>query len=580
MKVCVIGAGPSGLTTIKQLIDENHEVTCFEKNEDIGGIWYRTPDDKDQMKAYDNLMLTISMKMMAFSDFMHKGERTFTDHKGYLKYLQNYCEHYQLKQHIQFNSMVEEIIHQADGSWSIVVRDSNAHIKTYNFEALAVCSGPFKKPNREIPEIKNFSGNVIHSSEYRNNRNFVGKKVLVIGLAESSADILREISNVSESCTVSIRSHTFLLPRLIYGHYATDSLTTRSHHHEMWIRSTGFKYQLKSFSQDNWFLKKLFISVVNLYGLLSIPLKLIGKLFGIDHSKKTLSSINDMGQPAYPSKVDMYTENTKEVRDFIDRWNKTSHKGAGNWSQKIIFCKNVSFVPNIINGKIKVQETGIDYIDGNTVHFKDTTMQAFDTIVLCTGFLKDFSIFKNIEIKDNNVRNLYKHAFHPDCNGRLAMIGFLRPISGGIPICAEMQARYFAQLCSNNINLPDNLMERIEKEKQWEEHWMSLSPRHTESMPSQIMFLDAIAKEIGCHIPMWKLLLHPKLFVKMWFYSFNQACYRIEGPHSMREESMQEVLNEKLPLNDSLFMFAMIVLSLLPSSVHPKNISLRYVNTD
>ena len=31
MKVCVIGTGPAGLTTIKQLRDEGHEVTCFEK---------------------------------------------------------------------------------------------------------------------------------------------------------------------------------------------------------------------------------------------------------------------------------------------------------------------------------------------------------------------------------------------------------------------------------------------------------------------------------------------------------------------------------------------------------------------
>jgi len=31
MKVCVIGAGSSGLTTIKKLLDEGHDVTCFEK---------------------------------------------------------------------------------------------------------------------------------------------------------------------------------------------------------------------------------------------------------------------------------------------------------------------------------------------------------------------------------------------------------------------------------------------------------------------------------------------------------------------------------------------------------------------
>ena len=72
MKVCVIGAGPSGLTTIKQLLDESHDVTCFDANESVGGIWYRGGDDGQQMKAYDNMMLTVSMKMMSFSDFIFK----------------------------------------------------------------------------------------------------------------------------------------------------------------------------------------------------------------------------------------------------------------------------------------------------------------------------------------------------------------------------------------------------------------------------------------------------------------------------------------------------------------------------
>jgi len=59
-----------------------------------------------------------------------------------------------------------------------------------------------------------------------------------------------------------------------------------------------------------------------------------------------------MGQPAHPSKIDMFTENTKENMDFINDWNRKSHNGQGNWSQKIIFSKNVSFVSNIVNKKL------------------------------------------------------------------------------------------------------------------------------------------------------------------------------------------------------------------------------------
>lgn len=38
-KVAVVGAGISGLTSIKACLDEGLEPTCFESSQDIGGLW-------------------------------------------------------------------------------------------------------------------------------------------------------------------------------------------------------------------------------------------------------------------------------------------------------------------------------------------------------------------------------------------------------------------------------------------------------------------------------------------------------------------------------------------------------------
>lgn len=35
----MIGAGPSGVTSIKGCLDEGLEPTCFESSDDIGGLW-------------------------------------------------------------------------------------------------------------------------------------------------------------------------------------------------------------------------------------------------------------------------------------------------------------------------------------------------------------------------------------------------------------------------------------------------------------------------------------------------------------------------------------------------------------
>lgn len=38
-KVAVIGAGISGLSSIKACLDEGLEPTCFESSHDLGGLW-------------------------------------------------------------------------------------------------------------------------------------------------------------------------------------------------------------------------------------------------------------------------------------------------------------------------------------------------------------------------------------------------------------------------------------------------------------------------------------------------------------------------------------------------------------
>ena len=47
MKVCVVGAGVSGLTAIKHLLEYGLEVVCYEAGEHVGGLWRYNPDDRN-----------------------------------------------------------------------------------------------------------------------------------------------------------------------------------------------------------------------------------------------------------------------------------------------------------------------------------------------------------------------------------------------------------------------------------------------------------------------------------------------------------------------------------------------------
>jgi hypothetical protein len=568
MKVCVVGAGPCGLTTIKQLRDEGHEVVCFDKNADIGGIWLRHAGDDDEMKAFDNLMLTISMKLMAYSDHPFKGGRVFNSRKQYHGYLRDYAERFRLRDHIRFGSEVTDV-RKTGRSWTVSVRRGGVE-SSEEFGAVAICSGPFKTPNRAIAGLEGFDGEIVHSAQYRNNERFRGKRVLIVGLAESGADIVREIGDVAESATLSIRSYTWLLPRVFEGDKTTDYGTVRSHHHEMLRRSTDYPFPLQTFWARNRFAKAVFLAASVILGFVTAGVGgLRGELARRAGRTPDEPALNPMGEPVRPFKMDLGTVEDEANWEMLRTWNRRSHPD-GSWTQRGIFCKNVTFIPSLVSGKVTLNDAGIDRSDGKKVFFKDATAADFDTVVLCTGFTTERLAIGDLTVRDGNVRNLYKHSIPPEHDGTAAFIGFVRPFSGGIPICAEMQARYFARLCSGKQKLPADVADRILREKQWEEYWTALSPRHTESIPSQVVYLDSIAKEMGVLVPMWRMLINPKLFKQLWFGSFNQSCYRIVGPHNLGKAALEDLYAEPVGrLRNAVW--DMSLLQLMPKNVHPKH---------
>ena len=57
--------------------------------------------------------------------------------------------------------------------------------------------------------------------------------------------------------------------------------------------------------------------------------------------------------------------------------------------------------------------------------------------------------------------------FSPEVGGSLAFIGFVQPASGGVLTMAEMQARWFAEMCKGRVTLPSkaDMEENIAREK-------------------------------------------------------------------------------------------------------------------
>lgn len=118
MKIAIIGAGVSGLVSIKSCLDEGLEPVCFEKSEEIGGLWKFSDDPTSAAKhgsVYESTVINTSKEMTCFSDLpAPKHFPPFMPRGHVEEYLRIYAEHFDLVKFIRFQSIVLEISRTPD----------------------------------------------------------------------------------------------------------------------------------------------------------------------------------------------------------------------------------------------------------------------------------------------------------------------------------------------------------------------------------------------------------------------------------------------------------------------------------
>lgn len=216
LPVCVIGAGLSGLTTIKQLIGRGHETVCFEIGSDIGGNW-RYDNDNQRSAAYASLQIDTSRGRFEFADLpMDDDVPTYPHHSQVLSYLEAYAEAFDLRSRITFRTAVTRVVPAEDG-WDVTTRDRETQdVSTSRFRAVVVANGHHWQPN--MPELDGeFVGDVLHAQQYRTPEPFIGKDVVVVGVGNTGVDLAAELTWHAKSVTLSARSGAHVFPRYLFG---------------------------------------------------------------------------------------------------------------------------------------------------------------------------------------------------------------------------------------------------------------------------------------------------------------------------------------------------------------------------
>jgi flavin-binding monooxygenase-like protein len=215
-KVCIIGAGCSGITTAKRLQDHGIAYDQFELSDDVGGNWYfRNPNGRSAV--YESLHIDTSKTRLQFEDFPVPQEwPDFPSHRLMHDYFRAYVDHFGLRDAITFGVGVDRAVRTASG-WDVTLSTG----ETRAYTDLVVANGHHWKPR--LPDYPGtFDGVLMHSHAYVSPFEPVelrGKTVVVVGMGNSAMDIASELSApwMAERLYVSARRGVWVLPKYRNG---------------------------------------------------------------------------------------------------------------------------------------------------------------------------------------------------------------------------------------------------------------------------------------------------------------------------------------------------------------------------
>ncbi len=222
-RVCIIGAGPSGITAAKNCQLNGIAYDIFEKNDKVGGNWVFN-SKTGHSSVYENTHIISSRTMSEYEDYpMPADYPDYPRHDHLQAYFEDYAKHFGVYEQIKFHHSVDHVSKNTEGHWNVEYTDDQGQKHTQVYEYLMVSNGHHWMP--KYPQYEgNFTGTWMHSHDFKGvNDEWRGKKILVIGAGNSGCDVAVESARVSKEVFISMRSPQWFVPKFMLG-YPADIL--------------------------------------------------------------------------------------------------------------------------------------------------------------------------------------------------------------------------------------------------------------------------------------------------------------------------------------------------------------------
>jgi putative flavoprotein involved in K+ transport len=200
----VCGAGAAGLAAAAALRAVGVDVTVLERTEEVGASW-RT--------RYDGLRLNTTGWMSTQPGYRAGRRRygEFPTRDAWIRYLEDYASHHRLD--VRFATQVRRL-GSMDGGWRVETEGDDLQARF-----VVIATGFDHDPDLpDWPGRDGFSGELIHSSAYRNPEPYRDRDVLVVGPGVTGSEVAALLSRGGAGrVRVACRTPPNLTARKILG---------------------------------------------------------------------------------------------------------------------------------------------------------------------------------------------------------------------------------------------------------------------------------------------------------------------------------------------------------------------------
>lgn len=207
LDIVVVGAGFGGINALHVYRNAGFSVKLLEAGSGVGGTWYwnRYPGARVDIESLEY--------SYGFSDEIQqewKWSRRYASQPEVERYLNWVTDKLDLRRDMQFDSHVTSMeFDEAESVWNLETTTGERFQARYCVMAVGLLSAPHWP---DIPGLETFKGELVHTGQWREDLDYEGKRVGVIGTAATGVQLIPHLAEKVSHLSVFQRTANWCFP--------------------------------------------------------------------------------------------------------------------------------------------------------------------------------------------------------------------------------------------------------------------------------------------------------------------------------------------------------------------------------